>query len=544
MNSAQPVPQAPSQHWAIYIRVSTQEQSREGVSLDAQEEKCRLALQLEQDGGDLPIKVYREEGESGKDMERPQMRELRQELEAGRLFGIVCFSLDRLSRSILDFLQFCELAEQHGVKIVSVSQRFDTSSPAGRLFVNILMSFAQFEREIITERIRNSVRHLRSQGNWTGGCTPYGYRLTRNDRHRCGLTPNDEQAKVIRRMFELVRDTRSLAATVRALRHEGFTRPAGQDFDFATVHRMIQNRTYLGEVAVKEVNRTTKETSCRWTKGQHEPLVTQELFDAVNKLVYRKSKEELGSKKTNRVFILQGLLYCSACRMGFTASYAHHNGRAKPYTFYYRCASAQKRRQEQAKCPFHNINADQIEQHVIKAIAAIADDHSGWLDEICQRLQTSAAPATAHLQTERQAILDEQRTAAKELDNALAFIKRAGTHAPKRLLNEITKLERKLDELTQELAEKDRGIAAAAPVRANPDELRAFFGRVGTLLEQATPEEQQELLQLFLQRIEVTKDGLVMHVYELPEGPLPPVCQKDMSSKTSPEWWAILDSNQ
>ncbi len=536
---------SPERHWAFYIRVSTQEQSKEGVSLDAQLEKCRVALQLESDCGTIPVKIYREEGESGKSLERTRMLELLRNVELGRVHGIICFSLDRLSRSIKDFCHVFDLCEKHDTRIISVSQKFDTSTPVGKLSLRMVMCFAEFERDQIVDRITTAVNHLRINGYWTGGRVPFGYDLARDAQRRSVLVQNATQAPIVRKIFELVRETRSLAATVRVLRRQGITRSSGQDFDMATLDRIIQNRTYVGEVAY----RITKKENGRgvvtveWAKGRHEPIVSQELFDAMATIVYRRTKEETGSKKTTRVFPLQGLLYCSHCRTAFTPCYTHHKGRNQPFTFYYRCLGPTKRTQEQARCPFYNLNAEKMEQQVIRVISAMADDRSGWLDEICQNIRANGGTAVAHLEVERQAISREKSEAKKELDNAIAFVKKAGAKAPAYLASEINKLERKVTALETELEEKERTLHAAAPVKAEPAQLRALFKRLGELLARMNPAEQQELLRLFIQKIDITRDGLVLHIYEPPEDSGSHELCKDQSSKTSLEWYTREDSN-
>ena len=524
-----------------------QEQSREGVSLAAQEEKCWLALKLEADDESWPVRVYREEGESGKSLERPRVQELLRDVELGSVHGIICYSLDRLSRSILDFHKLFALCEQHGTRIISVSQKFDTSTPTGRLCLNMLMCFAQFEREAIADRITTAVRHLRANGHWTGGRTPFGYQLTRDAEGRCMLVAHPQQAQQLRTIFETVRNTRSLAATARILRRLGIVRPDGRPFHVAALHPILRNRTYLGEVSCKVASKTGSKTIViqQWGKGRHEPLITQELFEAVAKTAYRRTKTIAASRKTDRVFPLQGLLYCTACRTAFTSSYAYHKGRDHPYTFYYRCQGACKLTQQHARCPFHNLNAEHIERYVLDTVAAIADDQSGWLDEVCHRVAAGGAAANAHLEAERQAILKERRDTLAERSNLTAFIKRAGTKAPAHLLTEITKLEGNLQNLEQELAAKDDAMRASAPPRIEPAALRALFKRLSDLMGKATPEEQQRLLRLFIQRVDVTRDGLVLHVYELPDGGIPndALLSKDPSSKTSLEWWRIRGSN-
>jgi len=532
-------------YWAIYARVSTQEQSREGVSLSAQEEKCRLALSLEDAFVDTPVRLFREEGESGKDLERPKIRALIGEVEAGKVHGIICFSLDRLSRSILDFTGFWNTCELHDTRIISVQNKFDTSTPTGRLCMNMLMCFAQFERESIADRITTSVRHLRSNGHWTGGRTPIGYQLTRDGEGRCSLVPDPARVGHVRTIFEAVRDTRSLAAAARKLEHLGIARSNGIPFHVAALYPIIRNRTYLGEISCKSA--TTKSgrtiTTRTWRPGKHEALIPRELFDAVASVAYRKSKTTVHRTKQERVFPLQGLLYCTACRATFTPTYTFHKGRKSPYTNYYRCQGPGKKTQARAHCPFHHLNAEKTEARIMTIVAGLADDRSGWLEEICQRLCQNGKVGNAHLQTERAAILKEKRNVEKEADNLTDYIKRAGTKAPKRLTAELGRHEQRLQALQLELQEKDQAIQMAQPVRADPDQLRQFFTRVSDVLAHATPEEQRTLLGLFIQRIDIARDGLVLHMYELPDEPVSPDTLRDLSSKTNQKWWARRDSN-
>src|ERR671917_1913894 len=198
---------------AIYTRKSTEEGLKQDFnSLQAQREAAEAYIVSQRQGGWTTIdEHYDDGGFSGASIDRPAMRKLLADVEAGLIDCVVVYKVDRLSRSLLDFARLIEMFDERGVSFVSVTQDFNTRSSLGRLTLNILLSFAQFERDIIGERTRDKLSAARRKGKWTGGCPVLGYDL---DPLGKGLRVNDREAGQVRRMFEIASTARSLNAAV------------------------------------------------------------------------------------------------------------------------------------------------------------------------------------------------------------------------------------------------------------------------------------------------------------------------------------------
>src|SRR5690242_12516347 len=205
---------------AVYTRKSSEEGlEQEFNSLDAQREACEAYIASQKPEGWLLVPDrYDDGGISGATLERPALQQLLADIEARRVDVVVVYKIDRLSRALMDFAKLVEVFDRNSVTFVSVTQSFNTTTSMGRLTLNILLSFAQFEREVIGERIRDKFAASRARGMWMGGKVPLGYDV--RDRK---LVPNGAEAARVRRVFELYAETGLGTETVRLLRAEGIT---------------------------------------------------------------------------------------------------------------------------------------------------------------------------------------------------------------------------------------------------------------------------------------------------------------------------------
>ena len=251
---------------AVYTRKSTEEGlDKEFNTLDAQRDACEAYVASQRaEGWVLVHDRYDDGGFSGGTLERPALNRLLADVERGSVDVIVTYKLDRLSRSLTDFVRLMERFEAHGVTFVSVTQNFCTTTSMGRLTLNILLSFGQFEREVIGERIRDKVAASKARGMWMGGKVPLGYDV--RDRK---LVVNEAEAARVRRVFELFAETGSGVETVRRLRDEGVAAKSGRPLNKGDVYKLLNNRTYVGEVAHKG----------QVYPGEHEAIVPRELWD-------------------------------------------------------------------------------------------------------------------------------------------------------------------------------------------------------------------------------------------------------------------------
>ncbi|MFC7738925.1 recombinase family protein [Roseomonas sp. GCM10028921] len=236
---------------------------------------------------------YDDGGFPGGSLERPALQRLPRDIEQGRVDVVVC-KIDRLSRSLMDFSKSVETFEAHGVTFVSVTQSFNTTTSMGRLTLNILLSFAQFEREVIGERIRDKFAASRARDMWMGGKVPLGYDV--RDRK---LVINAAVAETVRRVFDLFLETRSGTETACQLQAEGLTRRSGRLLDKGDVYKLLNNRTYVGEAAHKG----------KVDPGEHEGIIDRTLWDEVHALL-KESPHTRGDATRNQTpALLKGLLY-------------------------------------------------------------------------------------------------------------------------------------------------------------------------------------------------------------------------------------------
>jgi DNA invertase Pin-like site-specific DNA recombinase len=240
---------------AVYTRKSSEEGlDMEFNSLDAQREACEAYITSQKAEGWVPVRDrYDDGGFSGGTLERPGLKNLLADIEAGLVDVIVVYKIDRLSRSLMDFSRLVEVFDKHGVTFVSITQSFNTTTSMGRLTLNILLSFAQFEREVTGERIRDKIAASKAKGMWMGGGLPLGYDAPVDLTTRA-LVVNPAEAETVRRIFALYLEVAAVEELKRRLAAEGLRPKASQGgnaapvFSRGALYHLLKNRTYLGEI--------------------------------------------------------------------------------------------------------------------------------------------------------------------------------------------------------------------------------------------------------------------------------------------------------
>ena len=267
---------------AIYTRKSSEDGlDQDFNSLDAQHEACAAYIASQKHEGWRPLPArYDDGGKSGGTLERPALQQLLQDIQSGRIDMVVVYKIDRLTRSLADFAKLVETLEEAHCSFVSVTQAFNTSSSMGRLTLNVLLSFAQFEREVTAERIRDKIAASKKKGLWMGGVPPLGYD-PHPDKTRRELVVNDAEAMTVRRLFALYEDFGCLNAVTRQALAEGLRskhhifstgREQGhRPFSRGQIYHILRNPTYLGRIRHKETS----------FPGTHEAIIAQDLWDRV-----------------------------------------------------------------------------------------------------------------------------------------------------------------------------------------------------------------------------------------------------------------------
>ncbi|MCO5102514.1 MAG: recombinase family protein [Burkholderiaceae bacterium] len=314
---------------AVYCRVSSDERlDQEFNSIDAQKEAGHAYIVSQRAEGWIPVADdYDDPGFSGGNTERPALKRLLADIQDGRIDIVVVYKIDRLTRSLTDFSKMVDVFERQSVSFVSVTQQFNTTTSMGRLTLNILLSFAQFEREVTGERIRDKIAAAKKKGMWMGGVPTIGYDVVNRL-----LVINKDEAAVVRRMFEEMLTIGSPTQIAARLSDEGVTTKAwttqdgrvrtGTRIDKKYIHKVLRNRIYLGELS----NRGT------WYPGAHQPIIEQELWDKVHAVLARDSHERGVDTKirSRNDALLRGLLYAPSGERMYP-TYSRKNGRKYQY---------------------------------------------------------------------------------------------------------------------------------------------------------------------------------------------------------------------
>ena len=343
----------------IYTRKSTEEGlDQEFNSLDAQRESAEAFIRSQKGSGwKLVAARYDDGGFSGGNLERPALRRLLDDIDARRVDCVVVYKVDRLSRSLLDFARLMDRFDQRAVSFVSVTQQFNTTSSLGRLTLNILLSFAEFERQIISERTRDKMSAARRKGKWVGGTPVLGY-----DVHPAGgrLVVNEKEAQRVREIFRLFKTHRSLLKVVAELasrswrnkswRSKSGIEHVGRPFTRSTVRCLLTNAIYAGQVNYR---------GARYP-GEHPPMIEPALWEEVKGEFAARQRQRADVVRTNQKALLAGLLFCNSCERPMIPTYTAKRGRRFRY---YVCQRA--RQNGWHTCPTKSVPAALIEESVV-----------------------------------------------------------------------------------------------------------------------------------------------------------------------------------
>ena len=338
---------------AIYTRKSSEEGlEQEFNSLHAQREACEAYIASQKsEGWALVRDQYDDGGVSGGTLERPGLKQLLADIEDGLVDVVVVYKIDRLSRALMDFSKLVEVFDRNGVTFVSVTQSFNTTTSMGRLTLNILLSFAQFEREVTAERIRDKVKASRMKGMWMGGYVPLGYDVCNRK-----LVINEAEATTVRRAFEGFVEVGSATVLARELRRDGFRNKQGTLIDKGYLYRLLNNRVYRGEAMHKGTA----------YPGEHEAIIDARLWEQVHDILGESPRKRANNSRTQSPALLKGLIF-TANGAAMTPSSTKKGSRRYSY---YVSTDVLKNREIDEQVP-SRLAADTVESAVVQEIRRV-----------------------------------------------------------------------------------------------------------------------------------------------------------------------------
>ena len=335
---------------AIYTRKSSEEGLEQDFnSLDAQREACEAYIKSQRhEGWTLIEKQYDDGGFSGGTMNRPAFQNLLKDIESGSIDIVVVYKVDRLTRSLMDFAKIVEILDKHSTSFVSITQQFNTTTSMGRLTLNILLSFAQFEREVTGERIRDKFAASRKKGMWMNGTTPIGYK-----RENGKLVVIQSEADIIKTIFNKYLEIGSVPKLMIYLRNKEILTRKGKFFSRGHLYRILTNKVYIGKIEHKnEIN-----------EGLHDAIIDIDLFEKTNKLLSKNTLIRKNSVNAKCISLLKGKLFDDKNNY---MSPSHSNKKGKRYRYYLSQAKIQQKTDNVGTVS--RIPANEIEKFVIEKL--------------------------------------------------------------------------------------------------------------------------------------------------------------------------------
>ncbi len=371
---------------AIYTRKSTDERlDMEFNTLDAQRESCEAYITSQKSEGWVVSKdKYDDGGFSGGSLERPALNRLLDDIRAGKIHIIVVYKIDRLTRSLMDFSKLVQVFDEYGVTFVSVTQSFNTTTSMGRLTLNVLLSFAQFEREVSGERIRDKIAASKARGMWMGGVSPVGYKIE----HR-QLVVNNDEIKLARYIFDRYLALGNVRSLKEELDRKGIKSPkrksltgkpyGGSGFSRGALYWILKNPAYIGKISHKG----------KIHQGLHKGIIEPDIWERTQ--LKLKEQTVIRTKQIKRRCMLQGLLYDLEGTI-YTPVFASRHGRQ--YCYYISQNLSQNRSHPHgimARLPGHEIEAI-VEKTIRKGIVKLCGEEEGpVLDHVLKYQDTIPA---------------------------------------------------------------------------------------------------------------------------------------------------------
>lgn len=302
---------------AIYTRKSTEEGLEQDFnSLDAQREACEAYIKSQMHEGWVLIKKeYNDGGYSGGTMNRPAFQELLTDIEEDKVDIVVVYKVDRLTRSLMDFSKIIDIFDKHGTSFVSITQQFNTTTSMGRLTLNILLSFAQFEREVTGERIRDKIAASKKKGMWMSGCPPLGYKKENKK-----LVVEEKEAQKVKLIFDKYLELQSVPKLMEYLKTENIRTRSDKEFFKGELYHMLSNKVYIGKIVHKE----------NVYEGEHNGIIDDITFEKVQKLLYENKLDKICGTKCASNSLLTGLIFDDKNNK-MTPSHSNCHGRRYRY---------------------------------------------------------------------------------------------------------------------------------------------------------------------------------------------------------------------
>lgn len=477
---------------AMYTRVSTEEQVNEGFSLRDQKES--IDAYAERHGLTI-VSEYTDAGKSGKSIDgRPQMIRLLEDARRKKFDVVIVTRLDRLGRNTGDSIKISELFDKNNVKLISLSESIDTTTPTGKAFFNFLSTMNQLERDTIAARVKSGMTQRAREGKWNGGIC-FGYEVSNKK-----LEVNTEEARIVEEIFDYADQGFGYKKIAGILNRKGYTTKRGHAFSIGTLKGILDNPIYIGKIRFNQHvdwanrRRAGKNPDVLIVDGEHEPIISDDLWKRVQ---HKRSTRSFKAVQSLQPYILTKLIRCPQCGAGMVAGKATS---AKKTYRYYKCGTFHNK--GSSECSSNTINADLAEQQVFEEFKRIVTD-THFLQRLVQKMNSEREHSTEPLLKEKRSLTAAFNKSEKYIANLTEKLMKDPELLP--LFEEKLKeqqaskqaLQLQLENLEEELATTTN----------EPIDLMAFHylvKNIDTIIEKADSNEKKDLLRMIIKEIEIT----------------------------------------
>lgn len=481
---------------ALYVRVSTDEQADEGFSINGQiktlEEFC------EKNSYEI-VKVYKDEGLSGKSLDRPSLKELLKECESNQFDMVMVWKINRLSRKQLDFLTVVEHLENHNISLFSYSENIDASTPAGKAMLQMMGSFAELERNMIVENVKMGMTQRAREGKWNGGSI-LGY-SSKNKK----LVIVENESNLVRYIFDLYISGKGYKAIANQLNHEGYKTKRNVNFSINSIRTIITNPIYAGFIRFNQVEnwnekrRKGKNNNFIFVEGEHKPIITKEIWEKTKRILEQKSHKP--TKTFTGHFPLTTLLRCPKCGQGMIGHKIKKSQNSKEYYRYYQCGNFHYK--GSAVCDSNLLKADEVEQFVFSRLEEVTSKPN-ILKSIVEKINLKIGALKEPIRNRQKYILERYNNVENNINKFLVFIEKS-PNPPESILAKIIELDKEKKALLEEKEQLEYELNKPIIKEVSLEQVQSILSNFSKILPNVSPEKQKDLLHSIINKITVNE---------------------------------------
>ncbi|HFJ9387310.1 TPA: recombinase family protein [Bacillus nitratireducens] len=480
---------------ALYVRVSTEEQANNGYSIDAQLNTLRNHCEI---SGKTIVEEYADKGISGTSISgRHGLQKMLEDAKKGLFSEVIVWKISRLARNTIDILKIVEELNKNNVVFRSFSENFETETPMGKFALQMMGAVAELERNTIVDNVKLGMTQRAKEGKWNGG-SMLGYTCIDKE-----LKIVEEEAKIVRYIFDLYINGKGYKAIANKLNHEGYKTKRKKSFSINSIRTIIANPAYAGFIRFNQVEnwskkrRKGKSENTTTVKGTHEPIISLDVWETSRIISNQKSHKP--AKTFSGTFPLTTLLRCPMCGQGMIGHKIKKNKNGTEYIRYYQCGNFHYK--GSAVCKSNLINADIAEEYVFKKIEEITSKPT-ILQEIVDRvnrdIKTLKEPIQNNLNYISKALADNQKSIQKFMN----IIETEDT-LPQLILKRIHELEAKREELLEQKKSLEYELAKPTIKEISFEQISNVLNTFSKILPNISPEQQKDFLHSIINKITV-----------------------------------------